>query len=125
MKILNGWKEIAECLHRTPRSARRWEQLGLPVRRISDSRRSQVIAFSDELENWLRMKEAWMSGFDSVNTNRIAFRQTRQETRRLVDELRAARIEQKRLLKTIREQIGKVERANIWLTSPSNGTNAS
>jgi hypothetical protein len=107
MKILNGWKEIAEYLQRTPRSARRWERLGLPVRRISASRRSPILAFSDEVEDWLRKKNTQVSELDSTETNCFAYRQTRDETRRLVDELRATRAEHRRLLTTIREQIRK------------------
>ena len=56
MRILNGWKEIAECLHLASRTAQRWERLGLPVRRVSNSSRSPTIAFSDEIEHWARTK---------------------------------------------------------------------
>jgi hypothetical protein len=101
MKILNGWKEIAEHLHRTPRSAQRWERLGLPVRRLSASPRSPIVAFSNELEDWIRRtKETQTSVTDSAET-RVAYIQTLHETRRLMDELRAAGLEQERLVATI------------------------
>ncbi len=103
MRILNGWKEIADYLHRTSRSARRWERLGLPVRRISNGRRSPVVAFSHELEDWMRMREARMWGTGTIEINRIAFRRTRHETRKLVDELKAVRIEYRRLLTAIHD----------------------
>lgn len=108
MKVLNGWKEIAECLHRTPWSARRWERLGLPVRRISNGPRSPIIAFSEEIEDWVRRRNnKRMSELDAIKINRIAFLQARRQTRRLVNELRAAGIEHQRLLRTILNQIGK------------------
>ncbi len=109
MAILNGWKEIADCLHRTPRSARRWERLGLPVWRVSDSSRSPIIAFSDELEYWVRKRRMSNSELGSIATSCMDFRRTRHETRRLVDELRTARLEHRRLLNSIRSQLSSTD----------------
>jgi|SRR5581483_2844600 len=54
-KILNSWKEIASYLGRGVRTTQRYEQkLGLPVHRPAAKNRSSVLAFSDELERWLR-----------------------------------------------------------------------
>jgi hypothetical protein len=103
MRILNGWKEIADCLKLTPRSAQRWERLGLPVRRVSDSVRSPIIADSDEIENWVRTKTARL---DSLNTNTAAFRATQRETRRLVKELQETRQELAKQLHSITNQLG-------------------
>ena len=52
--ILNGWKEIAAYIDRGVRTVQRWESLGLPVRRPKGSDRSAVLAFSDEIDMWLR-----------------------------------------------------------------------
>ena len=53
--LLNSWKEIANYLGRGVRTVQRWEaQLGLPVHRPAGHSRSAVIAFEDELTNWLR-----------------------------------------------------------------------
>ena len=52
--ILNGWKEIADCLGRAVRTVQRWESLGLPVRRPNRRDRSAVIVFSHDLDEWLR-----------------------------------------------------------------------
>lgn len=101
MRILNGWKEIGECLHRTPRSAQRWERLGLPVRRISDSSRSPIIAFSDEIEGWARAK-ATLTSPDSLPAEIVAFRATRCETRKLVEQLRVAIIGHQEVVEAIR-----------------------
>ena len=103
MRILNGWKEIAEFLHRTPRSARRWERLGLPVRRLSDSSRSPVIAFSNDIENWARLR-GQVYGSNSISENILIFRQTRLETQRLIAELRAARAQHQKLVATTCDQ---------------------
>ncbi len=53
-RILSGWKEIASYIGRGVRTLQRYEsQLGLPVRRPAGKDRSSVMAFSDELDQWL------------------------------------------------------------------------
>lgn len=57
-QILNGWKEISRHIDRSVRTVQRWEiQLGLPVYRPALRDRSAVMAFSDELEGWIRHSE--------------------------------------------------------------------
>jgi CheY-like chemotaxis protein len=56
--ILNGWKEIAQYLGRGVRTVQRWEALGLPIRRPHVKNRSAVVAFRNELEEWLKTKPA-------------------------------------------------------------------
>jgi hypothetical protein len=53
---LTSWKEIAQYLGRDIRTCWRWEkQYGLPVHRVdSESPKSRVYAFKDELDEWLR-----------------------------------------------------------------------
>lgn len=52
--ILTSWKEIASHLSCTVRTAQRWEQGGLPVKRPYPGRRSWVVADSEMLDSWLR-----------------------------------------------------------------------
>jgi hypothetical protein len=53
-QILNGWKQISNHIERGVRTAQRWEVLlGMPVHRPALKDRSAVVAFSDELEQWL------------------------------------------------------------------------
>jgi len=53
-RILNSWKEIASYLGRGVRTVQRWEaHLGLPVHRPSGRDHSAVLAFSNELDQWL------------------------------------------------------------------------
>jgi hypothetical protein len=103
MSILNGWKEIADCLHRTPRSARRWERLGLPVMRLSNSRRSPVVAFSDEIERWVRRNE--LDNHDSLQANTASYRATRFETQKLLQQLRETRLQLRMSIAAIEDQI--------------------
>jgi hypothetical protein len=54
-QLLNSWKEIAAYLGRGVRTAQRWERdLSLPVRRPRGKDRSAVIAFTDELDQWIK-----------------------------------------------------------------------
>ncbi len=52
--ILNGWKEIAQHMGRGVRTVQRWEHFGLPVQRPQVKAGRAVVAFSDELEMWIR-----------------------------------------------------------------------
>ena len=53
-KILNSWKEIANYLGRGVRTVQRWEtHLALPVHRPSGRDHSAVLAFANELDQWL------------------------------------------------------------------------
>ncbi len=55
MEILNSWKEIAGYLGRGVRTVQRWErELGLPVHRPKGRERSAVLAFPEELQQWLQ-----------------------------------------------------------------------
>ena len=54
--LLEGWKAIADYLHKTERTVQRWEKTkGLPVRRFNASspeEGSRVFAFKSELDAW-------------------------------------------------------------------------
>ena len=52
MKVLSGWKEIANHLHQGVRTLQRWELCGLPIHRVGDS--GPVFAFVEEVEAWER-----------------------------------------------------------------------
>jgi hypothetical protein len=53
-RLLNSWKEISRYVGRGVRTVQRWEkELGFPVRRPRGHERSAVIAFTDEIDQWL------------------------------------------------------------------------
>ncbi len=53
-KVLNSWKELSAHMGRGVRTLQRWEkQLKMPVHRPAGKSRSAVVAFSDELDQWL------------------------------------------------------------------------
>src|SRR5581483_141019 len=54
MAHITGWKEIANYMHQGVRTVQRWELLGLPVRRVTTTSRSPVIAFAEDLDVWAR-----------------------------------------------------------------------
>ena len=50
---LQGWKEIANTLGVTVRTAQRWERdAGLPVKRLRNLERSQVLATASDIDAW-------------------------------------------------------------------------
>jgi len=110
MELLSGWKEIAEHLHLGVRTAQRWERLGLPVRRVSDSPCSPVVAIPDELELWARTRDlkadAAALASNRFLVNRLSelrktHSRTRRKTRRLLAELTSLADKQKKLLDRI------------------------
>jgi hypothetical protein len=53
-RILKSWKEVAAYMGVGLRTAQRWyASRGLPVRQPGASRKSAVLAFSDEIDRWL------------------------------------------------------------------------
>ncbi len=61
--ILQGWKQIGDCLGVTARTAQEWEKTrGLPIRRISGQGRAgskpTVFAVRGDLEGWLSKSDA-------------------------------------------------------------------
>lgn len=55
-------------------------------------------------------KENASDWIDSLRANTEVFRETRRENRKLVAELKAARAEQRRLIRSIHEQLGQKPR---------------
>jgi len=121
MELLSGWKEIAEHLHLNVRTAQRWERLGLPVRRVSDSSCSPVVALPDELELWARTRDvktdaALLASNQYLATrlaeSRKAYVATRQRTHTLLQEMRSLATEQTRLLSYIASNLARTKAAS-------------
>src|ERR1700744_5156315 len=54
-KILHCWKEIADYLSAGVRTVQRWEaEFALPVRRPRGAKRSAVLAFTSEIDDWVK-----------------------------------------------------------------------
>jgi len=53
-QVLHSWKDIANYTGRGVRTLQRYEiQLGFPIHRPAGRSRSAVLAFSDEIDEWL------------------------------------------------------------------------
>jgi hypothetical protein len=67
--VLNSWKEIATYLGRGVRTVQRWEsELRLPVHRPRGKNRSAVLAFREELDDWLRRTPSQSVKKDACHT---------------------------------------------------------
>ncbi|MGZ4828011.1 MAG: helix-turn-helix transcriptional regulator [Candidatus Angelobacter sp.] len=54
-RILHCWKEIADYLSAGVRTVQRWEtEFALPVRRPRGAKRSAVLAFTSEIDQWVK-----------------------------------------------------------------------
>ena len=52
--LLQGWKEIAQYLRCGVRTAQRWAQQGMPTKHIRNGPRGPVIAYSQEIDQWIK-----------------------------------------------------------------------
>jgi hypothetical protein len=116
MSLLSGWKEIADHMHTGVRTAQRWERFGLPVRRVSESSCSPVVAISEDIEQWARKRQTKVSGYALVKSASLTgkFAELRSEQRRafrrtqtILKQIQNLGLEQKRLLSLIRSQATK------------------
>jgi len=114
MELLSGWKEIAEHLHLGVRTAQRWERLGLPVRRVSDSPCSPVVAIPDELELWARTRIVKEDAAALASNRFLVTRlselreaqlQTRRQTRKLLADINSLAAKQRELLNSIQANL--------------------
>jgi len=71
---LDGWKEIAKYIRRTPRTAQRWErQYRLPVHRVAATGGEVVYALRSEIDEWTRRNE------NLPDTDSVAVAETERE----------------------------------------------
>lgn len=56
--ILSGWKSIATHLGAGVRTVQRWEHSGLPIRRPRGATKGPILAYSEELDAWIRSQQA-------------------------------------------------------------------
>jgi predicted DNA-binding transcriptional regulator AlpA len=62
--ILASWQEIAKYVGRGTRTLQRWEHsFGMPVHRTKDKGKREIVAFSHEIDRWLRSKPSSRVGF--------------------------------------------------------------
>ena len=87
--LLSGWKAIAGYLGLGIRTAQRWEATGLPINRPSPGQRSHVVAYSEELDKWIRRYKQQFDGRPNVWINIEHARKVRQVAQAARNELRA------------------------------------
>jgi hypothetical protein len=84
--ILNSWKEIATYLNRGVRTVQRWENEGLPIRRVGAGNRAPVFAFTVDIDKWLR-KYGTAAPTEHVTSPQSHSRKLLAESERLVSTL--------------------------------------
>ena len=98
---LVSWKEIAQYLGYGVRTVQRYElNLGLPIHRPGGREKASVLAFSDELDFWLRstpLRSAVPSGLDAGHLNAEGIPDGGAKSE-LIDDLHRAQDELKRAI---------------------------
>ena len=91
--VLNSWKEISTYTGRGIRTIQRYEaQFGLPVRRISGRKRTAVIAFTDEIDHWLRTRPQSIvsTAADENQTEQTSLEQAQEDVQKAHEAFRTA-----------------------------------
>ena len=86
--VLSGWKEISGYVRCGVRTVQRWEGHGLPIHRPTPGKRSHVIAYSEELDWWVRDHEPRKAGPGNVIVSIANAERLRQEAQTTCAELR-------------------------------------
>ncbi len=93
--VVSGWKEIAGYLRCGVRTVQRWERRGLPVHRPIPGKRSHVVAYSEELDWWVRDHQARLAPPE----NSIGY------AKKLREQARAGRAELRSRMSVLRQEI--------------------
>jgi len=101
VRRLIGWKEISNHLRYGVRTLQRWEREGLPIRRVNQTRRSPVVADSDELEAWILHRRKLPPGAPD------SLRDSLERTRELQREVQKNRKELQCRLATLRKELAE------------------
>jgi hypothetical protein len=119
--VLNSWKEIATYLGRGVRTVQRWEaELQLPVHRPRGKNRSAVIAFREELDQWLSRTPLECDSSENKESS-DALRAIAHEMQELALELVAAAESQPRSERgKLVEAAGTIlRRLDVWMNQNS------
>jgi phage terminase Nu1 subunit (DNA packaging protein) len=112
--ILNGWKEIAAYISSSVRTVQRWEKDGMPVARPLPGSRGSVIAYSEQLDSWLRRRSA-------LQANRVIARlktdtrrgqdcqQTLVQARQLKQQLQATNLQMADHISKLRAELDRLK----------------
>lgn len=79
-EVLSSWKDVAAHLGKSVRTVQRWEsELGLPIHRPNKRQQRIILAYPDELKQWVgaKLTTAKANGEDhhkrlEQNTSRLA-----------------------------------------------------
>ncbi len=71
--VLASWKSIAGYFGCNERTAKRWEERGMPVHRVPGGKRGYVFAYPSELDSWLqamKLKDSELGTGNAAETSR-------------------------------------------------------
>ncbi len=121
MHILNSWKEIANYLGRGVRTVQRWERdLGLPVHRPKGKDRSAVLAFPQELDNWLRqtpVRSTELLSIPQVVKPEVVADQSKRDYSILIEHVRSTSRRSQMLMESLVQTAGRHQALTASLCS--------
>lgn len=113
--VISGWKEVAGYLRCGVRTVQRWERQGLPVHRPLPGKRSHVVAYSEELDWWVRDHEPRQLPPEHVVVSIAHAAQLRERSR-------AARAELRERMATLKQEMAnlRAKRRTTFIPPPWN-----
>jgi phage terminase Nu1 subunit (DNA packaging protein) len=104
--LLSGWKEIANYLRSGVRTVQRWERDGLPVMRPRPGARGHVVAYTLQLDAWVKRSRNGHVDILSLQTER-------ERTRQLLVSLSKERVQMRLRLAELRREIASLRTRHI------------
>ena len=110
--ILTVWKQISQHLGYGVRTVQRWEGQGLPIKRVTKSPRSPVVADSEQLDAWILRGKGLPPGtpFDLLRNL--------ERARELRDEVERARTALHQRMASLRKEIAAIHTKRRGLYPP-------
>lgn len=105
--VLHSWKDISKYTGRGVRTVQRYEvQLGLPVHRVAGRKHTAVMAFTDEIDHWLRTRPQSIADDEAAAENHRGEMATEQAEQAVQKAHEAFQIALQRYLQVILPEIG-------------------
>jgi hypothetical protein len=112
--VLHSWKDISKYTGRGLRTVQRYEaQLGLPVHRVAGKKHTAVMAFTDEIDHWLRTRPQSIADDEAAAENHSAEMTVEQAKQAVQKAYEAFQIALQRYLQVERSS-GELRSARLW-----------
>ncbi len=120
-EVLSSWKDVAAHLGKSVRTVQRWEvELGLPIHRPNKRQQRIILAYPDELKQWVGAKLTVAKGDGGNSHQRLE-----QNTSRLAAQMRKLQALSEALQKRTASTLSRAQRTQTLAHRSSASRSAS